>query len=180
VHLVRVNLDLFNLCAGLYRLAVLYFKLKVGGFSLLRFGQIDLRFTDFFSKHVFSQQTVEAFLSNCEACLEKRLVVVGDAQIVKLGGLLVEIVDDDQVVCKLESEDGPGHELNLLLVVVDLMGVKFDHEDLAEIRVCMQQHEPVLDVREQELVLLSVQLISNAFQVLKCGVVFRQEVGVKD
>ncbi len=79
------------------------------------------------------------------------------------------------MVDQLHSDVGPRHELNLVLIVVHFLRVKFDDEDFAKVGIGVQQHNPVLNCRKQELVLLSFKFVFQTLQIFECTVVLSQK-----
>jgi hypothetical protein len=71
-------------------------------------------------------------------------VVLRYFEVEQLACFLVQVVQHNEGVHYLHADECLDWELKLGLVLVDVVGVQFEHRNFADVRIRMQQHHSVL------------------------------------
>lgn len=95
------------------------------------------------------------FLADSEIILQERLRVLCHFKIVELRRLLIQIMHAHKRVNNLQADESLLRERQLRLIAINVVRVKFIHENLAQVGVRMQQDHSVLQCAEQDLVLFA-------------------------
>lgn len=82
-------------------------------------------------------------------------MVLSNFEVVELACFLIQVVQHNEGVYYLQADECLDWELELGLVLVDVVGVQFKHRYFADVRVRMQQHHPVLQTCQHNLMLFS-------------------------
>ena len=84
--------------------------------------------------------------------LRQRTAIVLDLEVEDLRALLFEVMDGEQVIDDLETNLSHLGDLNLVLVLVDELGVQLKHVDLSLGGIGMEQYYFVVHGGEEDLV----------------------------